>query len=240
MKAQATVAIVAMLVVCTHVHADILFQDDFDDGIVDPRYTAIGGASILESAGSMFLEMFDTGDGLNIFLEDVATEDYKCFFFDYEPNGWELGEIMKVDVYVPDLLGGELLGFQLTIEQIDSVKVKAQPFDADGNPLPMEMFILEGVDHAGNWSFRLDIVDRKWVWEGGVNVGQDDEVVARLTNDVWASIANDRGVSSVRITSASDGVIAMNSLVVADTHIPQPASVSLLAIGALLVRRRRR
>lgn len=46
--------------------AGVLYQDDFEDGIVDPIFVAVGNAQITESGGKLRIQTFGVGDGVEI------------------------------------------------------------------------------------------------------------------------------------------------------------------------------
>lgn len=222
------------------VNAD--FIDDFSDGIVAPRYTALGDATVTEAGGVMSINMPGTGDGVSIFLADVAS-DANCFTGEYFVSGFVAGSGMQVDFmydYVDDA-AGPFTAFRYVIAQTNSVKASAQAFDKDGNLLQEANGItFEDCNHEGAWKYQLDFVDGKWVFDGGENVvGTDCVVKAILDNpDIGKMytdyLTNTLRASSVVVTSRNDPVVdfdIISALRVA--HVPEPSGVMLLGVGLL-------
>lgn len=64
---------VAFLSLAGAASADVLFQDDFEDGIVDTSvYVAVGNAIVTESGGKLRVRTFGVGDGVEIAIPDGA------------------------------------------------------------------------------------------------------------------------------------------------------------------------
>jgi hypothetical protein len=62
--------------------ASIVLMDEFDDNIVDPRYTPIGSAVLEEAGGEMIVTTNTSGGGVRFNLTDVGSSSM-CHAFDF-------------------------------------------------------------------------------------------------------------------------------------------------------------
>jgi hypothetical protein len=61
--------------------ADELFRDEFDDGVIPPRYTVFGGATMVETNGRLVVTMPSPESGIQIDTADFPTQ--ACFVLRY-------------------------------------------------------------------------------------------------------------------------------------------------------------
>ncbi len=70
--------------------ADTLFMDDFDDGVIDPRYTPIGSATLTEFDGQMRVATISPEDGIRIDLSDFPS--VACHVIDFSLDSSTAGD----------------------------------------------------------------------------------------------------------------------------------------------------
>lgn len=63
------------------VEAQPLFEDDYEDGIIHPRYSPVGSASLTEAGGLLEVTYNATGEGLSIDLTDIKPT---CIVFEFD------------------------------------------------------------------------------------------------------------------------------------------------------------
>lgn len=72
-KLRAVVLSAAFLLLAGSVSADVLFKDDFEDGVVDASvYVVVGNAIVTESGGKLRVQTFGVGDGVEIAIPKGA------------------------------------------------------------------------------------------------------------------------------------------------------------------------
>ncbi|MCH8148071.1 MAG: hypothetical protein IH987_08785 [Planctomycetes bacterium] len=70
--------------------AAAVFQDNFDNGVVDSRYTPIGSATLAESGGRMRVGTVSPGDGIRIDLSDLSNT--VCHMIDFSVEDSTVGD----------------------------------------------------------------------------------------------------------------------------------------------------
>jgi hypothetical protein len=214
--------------------APITFTDDFNDGVVDPRYTSIAGASIVEVGGNMVVGMAGTNDGVSMFIEDVVPKAV-CYMTDYTADGFNAGDALNVDFRYTDPLLGEFTAFSFRIIETNSVKVEAEAFDQHSVSVGKKTFIIEDCNHEGAFSLRVDLVNGNWVVDWGTE-GISDCVFKKIFTDEFnLDILTGRKATGVNITSSTttDPTVAFNNFSVSDTHVPEPSTYLLFGTGLL-------
>ena len=234
-------SLLALSAVPSETHAAIIF-DDFDDDIVDSRYTALGGASLAESGGEMTVSMPSTNDGLSIVHPELT--DVFCYQFEFEPSGFTTGERLEFEVIQNHPVAGDFVALRVSKQQTGSSTVTIESFDKDGNTIETEEFPFS-VDVVGEWLLRIDLVDGEWVVDLRKGIPEDlvDELVEAATG------SNAGKATRIEITVKSDGTLALKSLRLDEFHTPIPTvsewgliviTLLLLTAGTVVIGRRRR
>lgn len=193
------------------------FVDHFDDGVLDSRYTSLGNASLIEEGGQLKLSMISSGDGVSIFIGDVVPKA-TCYKFSYDISDFTTGEALVFAVFYEDPVQGEFVAAKYTITQSNSVTVKTEVFDKDGKLITTRTFVIESCDHEGKFSFQLDLVDGKWVFDWGKGVNADDCPVTSLTAEWIQNQLNQLKATKMVITSQSGGLVKFDSIEISEVH----------------------
>lgn len=90
----------------------ISFSDSFDDGVVDSRYTSLGGATLAEESGKLSIRLNSPNDGLNINLADLAVN---CFKIAFKGIGFSEGQGISIDLFATDSISNEIPFFSISI-----------------------------------------------------------------------------------------------------------------------------
>lgn len=95
---------------------DVLFQDDFEDGVIDPAiYIPIGNAILLESGGVLNIQTFGLGDGLEIVMPSgTACVDLKQTVLQ---DGFDRGEAWAITGLFDDAPNPDIEGVQIELRR---------------------------------------------------------------------------------------------------------------------------
>ncbi|AFZ59843.1 PEP-CTERM sorting domain-containing protein [Anabaena cylindrica FACHB-243] len=88
----------------------VSFSDNFDDGIIDSRYTAIGDTSFSESSGRLLIPLINPGDGVSISLSDLGFLA-DCFKIKFDTIDFLAGQGVKIDLFADNQLNNSQTNF---------------------------------------------------------------------------------------------------------------------------------
>src|SRR5262245_48937519 len=127
--------------------AAIVFSHEVGDffdagGNLNPIYSALGGASITDSAGLMTVNMLTPGDGLSASVGDV---DRICFQTTFDAQGYGIDDALQIDLIFHDPSVGPFTAFRFSMFQASpDLSLKGQVFDKNGNEIAKGVEKLEG------------------------------------------------------------------------------------------------
>lgn len=94
----------------------IVFQDDFEDGVINTAiYTVIGNAVLTETNGQMQIRTFGIGDGVSISVPSIA----KCITMSQSSrqNEFDVGEGWQLTGFFDDSPGSDVEGFHIELQR---------------------------------------------------------------------------------------------------------------------------
>ena len=114
-----------LLLVTLPAGAALVFQDDFDDGVVGPEFQPIGGAVLTESGGSLHVQVPDSGGGFSFRLP--APVESTCGFFDglvLPPSA--KGDYINIDLIADDGNGNFVVDSSFRVTRTNSVTISGR------------------------------------------------------------------------------------------------------------------
>ena len=214
---------------------------DFMHGAPPPsvaNITPLGAAAVNFASGQMNITETKSGDGARVALNDFQA---MCVVLDNVSfQNFAFGDGLKFFVY-DDLITGEGIGLELF--QANSITVKVMQNNPDGTNKILQKIDVPNANLGDIGRLRLD-----WIKAG--TPGGPEQVQAEVIGKRGLSFVSQRvdtdlvhkrlpnGLTVVDMTGLSlqaDPTFSVGDMVFDDEHVPEPSSISLFTLPAVLL-----